>query len=140
MAKRVKVSVEQFVQNWQSGLQSSSAKIEQGINSVTESPGISAAAQADVWLQKVTESKDRWKANVGKVKLDDWKRAAIEKGIPAIMNSISMAKPKVASAASILIPAINNTLAGLKPRSTDWRQNLIRSQQMAEGIHNAFRK
>ena len=140
MAKRVKVNADQFVKNWESGMQGASAKIEQGVNAVTESPGLAAAAQADVWAQNTLASKDRYKTNVGKVRLEDWKQATITKGIPAIQNALSMAKPKVASAAAILIPAINTALGTLKPRSTNWKDNLIRVAQMAEGVRNAFRK
>ena len=50
-----------------------------GINRVTESPGVKAAAQADKWVQNTTQAKERFRANAGKVDLASWKASATAK-------------------------------------------------------------
>lgn len=140
MAKKVTINAEQFAERWQEGLQGASAKIEAGINAVNTAPGQSAAQQADVWMQRLQDSKEKWKKNVAAVSLEDWKQAAIEKGIPNLQASLNLGRNKVMKAAGKLIPAINNALASpnMPKRGATIEQNVARVTFMAKELRKAF--
>ncbi len=137
MAK-VTLTPEQFAARWETGMRGSGARIEQGVNGVTEAPGAKAAAQADLWLAKVTASRDKWAKNVAAVSLGSWKESMIKKGIPALQNAVGLAKPKVQAMASKLIPAINAAVDTLPPRGATLDENLLRVRHMAESLAQAF--
>lgn len=139
MAKKVKVTPEQFTERWSRGLTNSADKIRSGVESVTESPTEAAAAQADVWLQNVTQSRDKYVKGLKAVSLNQWKTATLQKGIPALQNSVNVAKPKVQNAAGKLIPAINDLLGSMPARGTTLDQNLERVRHMAQGLREKFK-
>lgn len=137
MAKKVKVNETQFADNWESGLQGASAKIERGIDAVTTAPGKLAAAQKQLWLTNVTKSADKWERNV-QVPLPEWQKAAKDKGIPALQNAIPLAKSKVQAAAAKLIPAMNDALSSIPPRGTTLEANIARVTHIARKMKAAF--
>lgn len=139
MAKKVKVDATQFAERWSRGLTGAADKIRQSVEAVTDSPTEAAAAQADVWLQNVTNSREKYVSGLRSVSLQDWKNATLTKGIPALQNSVSVAKPKVQKAAGVLIPALNDLLGTLPARGTTLDQNLERVRHMAQGLRDKFK-
>ena len=137
MAK-VLLTPEQFAARWEAGMRGAGARIEQGVNAVTEAPGAKAAAQADLWLQQVTASKDKWAERVAAVSLSSWKESMIKKGIPALQNAVALAKPKVQAMAGKLIPAINAAVESLPARGATLDENLLRVRHMAERLIASF--
>jgi len=138
MAKRVNISPAVFADRWSNGMSNASQKIQSGIEAVTEAPGQKAAAAVELWFKRIQQSKDKFARNVAAVSLNDWKQAAIKKGIPAIQNSVSLAKPKVQKAAEKLIPAINNALSDIPERGMTLEENMRRVLHMARGLQEAF--
>lgn len=138
MAKRIAINATQFSENWAKGVQGATDKVKAGVNAVNEAPGQKAAAQGDLWLQRVTSSRDKWARNVAAVSLTDWKTATIQKGIPAYTNSVGLAKSKVANFAQELIPAINAALDTMPPRGATLDQNLQRVRHIAQALQTAF--
>ena len=69
-------------------MQASGQQITEGVNAVTQSPGVAAAAKANVWIAKLQASVDKWKRNVGALTLQEWQTAMIERGIPAIATGV----------------------------------------------------
>ena len=80
-----------------------------GIERVTEAPGLAAAAAQDRMKANLLESIDsgRWARNVAGVSVQDWKNAAINKGINRIGPGIDAAKVKN-------LPIIQRTLAAVE--------------------------
>lgn len=78
-------------------LKASSDEIRKGVEAVTESPGSKAAKRADVYIAKMTSSEvhERWKRNVAKVSLEDWKKDMVEKGIGRISAGLDRSKDKI---------------------------------------------
>lgn len=138
MAGKVNISAQQWSQRWKNGMQNASTKMQEGVNAVTEAPGIKAAAASALWLANVTKAEAKFARNVAAVSLDSWKNAYIKKGIPGIANAAQVAEPKVQAAATKLIPAINNLLATLPPRTATLDGNLQRVRHMAAGLQEAF--
>lgn len=137
MASKVKVNEQQFADRWERGLQGASQRIQEGVNAVTEAPGKKAAAQKQLWLTNVQNSADKWEQNV-QVPLEDWRSAMIQKGIPALQNSIALAKPKVQSNAGRIINVLNNALSNMPPRGATLDQNLDRVRHIATAMKKGF--
>lgn len=138
MAKKVNITAEQFANRWKTGLQNSSQKIEDGVNAVSENPCELAAAQADLWATNTAKAKDKFRNNLRKVSTQQWKQATIQKGIPALMNSIDMAESKVQTAGAKIIAAVNNGLSNLPPRTATLEGNIQRVVHMAKAMQKAF--
>ena len=110
MAKTVRVNAAEFADKQATRLKSSINEIRMGINAVTENPMQKAADNDDKWILRLQESRAKWKANTAAVTLDDWKNAAIHKGVDRIASGIDAARPKVIAFATRVIPYINNLL------------------------------
>ena len=138
MAKKVKVNATQLAQNWSNGLNGAAQKIEAGINAVTENPAKMAADRSDFWLQQVTKSKDKYVQGLNKVSLESWKQSAIQKGIPALQNSLQMGQAKVEANAGKLISTINSALSTMPARGATLDQNLNRVKHVAQAMQKAY--
>lgn len=80
---------------WANRLQAAQSEIQAGVGRVTEAPGARAAAQADVWLARVQQSRAKWIRNTSAVTLQQWQRAMVEKGIPRVGPGAQAAVPKM---------------------------------------------
>lgn len=101
-----KLTPQEFAEKWQRRLSAASPDIQRGIQRVDTSPTEQAAAKKDKMLANVTASiqNGKWEAGLRRVTLSDWKKAAIEKGIPRISQGVTNAAPKVSDFASQLLP------------------------------------
>lgn len=91
---------------WASRLSASTTEITNGVNAVTTAPGQLAAAQKDLWLAKVMQSKDKWANNVGRVTLGEWKQKMLEVGVPRIASGANANKPKMAAFMTQFLPHV----------------------------------
>lgn len=105
-----RLTSQQFAEKWQRRLSAAATDIQQGINRVDTSPTEQAASKKDKMLANVTQAiqSGKWEAGLRRVTLGDWKKAAIEKGIPRISQGVTGAGPKVADFASQLLPYQDN--------------------------------
>lgn len=101
-----KLNAQQFAEKWQRRLQSAAPDIQNGINRVDQSPTEKAASKKDKMLQNLTQAvqSGKWENGLRRVTLADWKRAAIEKGVPRISQGAAGAAPKVTQFAAQLLP------------------------------------
>lgn len=109
-------SPQQIAANWQAKMAGSASNATAGAQSVSEAPGIKAAAQKGAYMQGVSASVDRWAANVAAVPLEAWRQAFIQKGVPRMAEGARVAAPKVAQFMNQLLPHIQSGLASLPPR------------------------
>jgi len=72
----------QIQQKWLTNYQNSATSMQAGAQAVTQAPGVKAAAQAALWLQRIQASQAKWANNVAKVTLAEWQNAYITLGIP----------------------------------------------------------
>ncbi len=101
-----KLTASEFAEKWARRLSAAAPDIQKGINRVDVSPTEKAASKQDKMLQKVTEAinSGKWATGLRRVTLSDWKKAAIEKGIPRISQGVTGAGAKVTDFASQLLP------------------------------------
>lgn len=80
---------------WVSNLSNATPAMTAGANRVTTSPGTSAAAAADKWLAKVTQAKDKFKARVGSVTLQQWQTAYTTYGVQRVASGAQAKQGKM---------------------------------------------
>lgn len=113
MAKKVRVTPEQFAARWGTGLTGSIERMRTGVEAVTVAPGVSAAAKADKWHAAISraDTKAKWKQRVGAVPLEVWQTAMINKGLNRIADGVENAAPKM-EAFGVKLIAHQNRLLG----------------------------
>lgn len=99
-------------------LKNSTQDIQRGIERVAEAPGKRAASKVQKMRQNLLASIDdgTWESRVGSVSLEDWKTAAVEKGVGRIAAGIDGAAAKVESFYEQLFPhqeSIQRELEGM---------------------------
>ena len=101
-----KMTSQEFAEKWSRRLSAAATDIQRGIQRVDTSPTEAAASKKDKMLANVTASiqNGKWEAGLRRVTLNDWKKAAVEKGIPRISQGVAGASGKVADFASQLLP------------------------------------
>jgi hypothetical protein len=83
------------VSKWLTNLGAATARMTSGAQAVQKAPGQAAAAAADKWLAKVTQSKAKFAANVAAVSLSQWQNAYINVGIPRVAQGAQAKQSKV---------------------------------------------
>lgn len=113
-------------QEWQEKharrLKASTEDIRRGIDRVTVAPGVLAAEQQEVLIQKFTEAvrSGNWAKKVAGVSLDEWKNAFKSKGVDRIAAGIDNAKDKSIASAEKLLKNVDTVQAEVKrmPKGT----------------------
>ena len=132
-----KVNATEYAEKWSRRLAGSTEDIRKGIEKVSEAPGIKAARQKDLMKQKLMASIDdgTWAAQVAGVSLEDWKSAAIKKGVNRIAAGVEQAKPKQVVMAEKLLAAVDASVAEANqtPRG-DLEANINRMTSFVRGM------
>jgi len=97
-------------------LKGATEDIRRGIDRVTENPCEKAAAKKDKMLANLTASVNsgKWEAGLKRVKLDEWKRKARDKGVNRIAAGIDDAKEKTTAFFEKLLPHVDAGQAKIK--------------------------
>ncbi len=134
-----KVTPEEAAGKWSRNLGASTTDIQRGLERVSEAPGAKAARQKSLWVQRVQASQDKWARNV-QVPLEEWRAAAISKGLPRIASGATAAEPKMAAFMREFLPHLDAGKARLDSMPKGSLQDSInRAAFMIQ--HNAsFRK
>ena len=82
---------------YQQTIKSRTQDIRDGVNRVTESPGMKAAAKQDKMRNNLLAAIDsgKWAERVAGVPLEEWKTAMIDKGVPRIAAGVDAAEDKM---------------------------------------------
>lgn len=101
-----KLTPEEFQEKHARRLKGSIDDMRQGIEKVTESPTLKAAAKKSKMKQNLIAALDsgKWEAGLKRVSLDDWKTKMIDKGLNRVAAGIDGAKDKVVAFAGELLP------------------------------------
>lgn len=135
-----RITPEEAAAKWSRNLGAATQDIQRGIERVTVAPGQKAAQQKGLWVQRVQASQDKWARNVAAVGVEEWRQAAIQKGLPRIASGASAAEPKMAQFQREFLPHLD---AGLSRLATMPKGSLQDSINRAAFMiqHNAsFRK
>jgi len=105
MAGNITKTARQSTEKWQRNMKGAGQTIREGIDRVTEAPGVKAAAAQDKMLSNVTESitSGKWGRRVASVSLSEWKEKAITKGIPRLSAGVDGSVSKVENALGQII-------------------------------------
>jgi hypothetical protein len=109
-----RVTAAQGAAKWASRLSGAAQEITQGVQAVTEAPGMAAARSKALWLSQVTASADKWARRVSSVSLQSWQDAMINKGVPRIGQGAQAAIPKVESFLNDFLPYVDQGVQALK--------------------------
>lgn len=116
-----------------------------GVNRVTEAPGAAAARNVQGYQQGVMDAitNGKWEANVKSVSLEDWRRAALDKGAQRLTTGAAQAVGKVAAAHERIGPMLDRAGAKIArmPRATvaDRIQRMVAHAQEMNAAANANR-
>lgn len=102
-----KVTPDQAAAKWAQRSAAAVDDVKRGVQNVTVAPGVAAARQKDLWLQRISASADKWARRVSAVSLQDWQDAMINKGIQRIASGTSAAQPKMAAFMAEFLPYID---------------------------------
>lgn len=102
----ITVTPQDYAARWSTGLQGASTKITQGVNAVSVAPSAKAIAAQAKMVQNFNASvtNGKWAKNTGKVTLQMWKDAMVNKGIQRIGQGAIDAQPKMVAFATQLLP------------------------------------
>lgn len=102
-----KIGPEEAAQKWARRLSGATEDIRAGIARVTEAPGAKAAAKAAKWEQGVMGARDKWKRNVGRVSLEEWRQKATDVGVARVAQGAQANVDKYSRVAAELFPHIS---------------------------------
>ncbi len=105
MAKQIRITADEFQEKHARRLKGAVQDIKAGIEKVTESPTVKAAAKEQKMLQNLQASvaSGKWRNGLNRVTVDQWKRAAIDKGINRIAAGVDGSKEKTIAFATQLL-------------------------------------
>lgn len=127
----VKSTSAQATAKWLSGLSNAQTRMQAGAMAVTQAPGQAAAAAADKWLAKVTQSKAKFAARVGSVSLQDWQNSYVNVGIPRVQQGAQAKQGKVTAFMDQFLPYLNTGLQTIdKMPNTTLEDGIARATAM----------
>lgn len=131
----VRVDPNAGADKWAQNLGASTQHIAAGIDRVTQAPGAKAAAASGKWLAKVTQSKDKFAANVGAVSLSTW-QAAAKDGVNRVASGAQSKKSKMAAFNTEFYAHLDRGAAAIGTMPTNTLEDGI-NKATAQIRHNA---
>ena len=104
-----KLTPKEFQEKHNRRLKAAVEDMRSGVERVTESPTLKAAAKADKMRAEIVRSIDsgKWAAGLKRVSLEEWKSKMIDKGVGRVAAGIDSAADKVEAFAAELLPHID---------------------------------
>lgn len=135
---KVNITADQLTKNWQAGMTGAVSKIQAGVNAVTESPGVKAAANAQKAATNyaLAVSSGRYAAGQMSYTLQYWKTKTAQKVGERMAGGVQAAGAKHAKFAAWLIPALNDVAATVDTMpSMTFQDSINRMTQQATLMH-----
>ena len=133
-----KLTSEQYVEKQARNLKNSLPDIRAGIERVSQAPGAAAAAAQTRMKDNLNKAIDdgRWAAKVRGVTLEEWKNAALTKGVDRIAQGIDQAHDKQVQMAGRLLAAVDASAAKVRtmPRGSI-SDSIARMSAFVEDMH-----
>lgn len=101
------LSPQEVAAKWKQRTSAASPDYVKGVRGVTENPAAAAAAKSDKWLMSIQEAaaNDRFRKGLQRVTLQDWQKAAAEKGGQRIAAGVQGAETRVSTFLQGFLPA-----------------------------------
>ena len=133
-----KLSAEQYAEKQARNLKNSLPDIRAGIERVSTAPGVAAAAAQTRMKDNLNRAIDdgRWAAKVRGVSLEEWKSAALNKGVDRIAAGLDQAHDKQVQMAGRLLAAVDSSAAksNAMPKGTI-QDSIARMTTFVEDMH-----
>jgi len=100
-----KVTAAQFVEKHNRRTKAALQDMREGVQRVSEAPGVAAAAKADKMRANLIAALDngKWQRRVAAVSLEDWKTAMIDKGVNRVAAGVDASAAKTRQFAEQLL-------------------------------------
>lgn len=120
-------SPQEVASAWSRNLLGAKGKITAGINAVTESPTAKAAKAADKYASGCAEaaSSGRFAQRCNAVSLQDWRDAAINKGLKNLQTGVTQGESKVAKFMEQYLPYISQVSDRIQRMESGGRANAM---------------
>lgn len=132
-----RVTPEEFQEKHARRLKASLDDVRAGVNRVTESPTLKAAAKKDKMVANLTAAvqSGKWEAGLRRVDLPEWKSKMLDKGVNRIPGGIDAAAPKVKAFAADLLPHVDRVRDEvMKLPDLTLDDNIRRAETMIRGM------
>lgn len=135
----VRTSPADATTKWVARLSAATAEITAGVQAVTTSPGVQAAAKSAKWVAAMQDPavQAKWKNNVGAVSLADWQSLMLTVGIPRIAQGAQAKQAKYQAFAEQFFPFLARNVAQVAQMDdTSFAARVQRAVQMMTLNHN----
>lgn len=101
---------------WLRNIQAAQPEMQAGVDRLTVSPGQSAAAKKQKWINALmdTATQDKWSRNVQSVSLQQWQQAMKDYGINRVAQGAQAKSGKMQTAMDSLLPFIDRVRAQVR--------------------------
>src|SRR5712664_2059135 len=109
-------NAQQVAQKWARNLGASTEDIKAGVQGVTVNPAALAVAKQAAMLQKLTAAvqSGKWAKGLGRVTLQSWQAAMMDKGISRVASGAQASEGKFAAFMTQLLPVAERVKAQVK--------------------------
>lgn len=130
----VRGSAASITEKWKQRTSGATQQVIEGVQRVTEAPGVKAARQKQVYLANVQAKADKWEANVSRVPLSEWQQATAQ-GAQRIAAGVQAKAHKMEGFLREFIPHVEQvqTRVNAMPRGS-FEQNIARMVENARGM------
>jgi len=133
----VKLRPEEITEKWARRLKGATEDIRKGVDKLDVNPAEEAIKQKELLLKKIVEAIEsgRWEKQLGKVTLEDWKKAMKEFGVRNISTGVDKARDKRAEFDRWLVDAVNAALAEIKtPYTGELEDSIARMEEFIRAM------
>lgn len=125
-----------ITEKWAQRTSGATQQVIEGVQRVTEAPGVKAARNKAAYLANVQAKADKWERNTAAVPLSDW-QAATAAGATRIAAGVQAKKGKMENFMREFIPFVEQVQSRVQamPRG-NLEQNLARMVENARGLSN----
>lgn len=132
----VRGNAQSVTEKWAQRTSGATQQVVEGVQRVTEAPGVKAARQKQAYLANVQAKVDKWERNTAAVPLSDW-QAATTAGAARIAAGVQAKRGKMESFMREFLPYVEQVQSRVQamPRG-NLEQNLARMVENARGLSN----
>lgn len=131
-----KVNPSQAADKWSRRLSGATEDIRAGIERVQSAPGQAAARKRQKWETSVRDAGEKWQRNVSRVSLEDWKRKALEVGLPRVAQGAQANVDKTQAFFEEFLPHLDRGVASIEQMPDNTIEDRI-NRSVAMMRHNA---
>lgn len=126
---------QEVAKKWANRVANSASDYRAGVMAVREAPGAAAARAVDRMIERLIALRDsgQLQAAMQSVSLQDWQRAAVEKGADRLASGARAAEPKMQNFLAEFLPYVESVKASL-PERGNMDQNIERMLANVRGM------